>query len=621
MKDKEQKRTDYSVAQNVLYCLRCTSKCCVSLLFLGAAMILMNVAVPVLTTYLPKAVIACFTDNRSLTELVTTVLALMAGIVVLSGTKEFVKKYFFFHKYKMNTYYMKRVAKKGLTTDYCNQENEWFRKLQTESFACCNGNTSPLTGIYEVLINLLTSILGLAVFFGILSRLNKMLILFLAVYSAGGFFLNKRIIKWIDENSGERFGYQQRLDYINRSANDLRSAKDVRLYQMAAWFSAVYEQNMKGIAQWYRKFASKLFGVSVCDSGFGLVRESVVYAYLLNLVFHDQISVADFVLYFEALSAFSTWFGSIVEQLAALTQLSQRIQYFRAYLEYPETYRRNDGAAVPMNGCAKVIELRNVSYRYDGAQEYALRGMNLKIEPSEHLAVVGVNGAGKTTLVKLICGLIDPTEGQVLYDGIDVREYNRTEYYRLFSAVFQQYSIMPVKIREIVAETPGEAVDDVRLRSCFEAAGLWQRAAQLPQGTDSNFGKTIYDDGVELSGGEIQKLLLARALYKSAPVLLLDEPTAALDPIAESQLYENYHSISAGKTSVFISHRLASTSFCDRILLIEKGIVCEEGTHAQLIERKGKYYSLFETQADYYREEGWKDGKNIDGKNAAAQPV
>ena len=268
MKDKAQKRTSYSVAQNVLYCLRCTRKCCASLLVLGTAMILLNVAVPVLTTYLPKAVISCFTDNHSFTQLSMTVLALMTGIAVLSAASELFKKYFYFHKYKMNTYYLNCVMQKGLTTDYCNQENEWFRKLQTESFACCNGNTSPLTGIYEILMNLFTSILGLAVFFGILSRLNKVLIVFLAATATVGFFLNKRIVRWVDENSAERFGYQQQLDYINRSADDLRSAKDVRLYQMADWFSKVYEQNMKGIAQWYRKYTSKLFRVVVCDSGF-----------------------------------------------------------------------------------------------------------------------------------------------------------------------------------------------------------------------------------------------------------------------------------------------------------------------------------------------------------------
>ena len=228
--------------------------------------------------------------------------------------------------------------------------------------------------------------------------------------------------------------------------------------------------------------------------------------------------------------------------------------------------------------------------------------MLFRSSPGEHLAVVGLNGAGKTTLVKLICGLTDPTQGQVLYDGVDIREYDRTQYYRLFSAVFQQFSLLPVTIEEIVSQVQTEQTDHARVQSCLETAGLWDKVKELPKGADSQFGKTVYDDGIDFSGGEVQKLLLARALYRAASILLLDEPTAALDPIAESALYENYNEISGGKTSVFISHRLASTSFCDRIILLENGEIREEGTHERLLEREGKYYHLFEMQAKYYRE-------------------
>ncbi len=190
----------------------------------------------------------------------------------------------------------------------------------------------------------------------------------------------------------------------------------------------------------------------------------------------------------------------------------------------------------------------------------------------------------------------------MLYDGVDIREYDRIPFYRLFSAVFQQFSLLPVTIEEIVSEMPAEQTDHFRVQRCLETAGILDKVKELPRGVESQFGKTIYDDGIDFSGGEVQKLLLARALYREAPVLLLDEPTAALDPIAESALYENYNEISRGKTSVFISHRLASTSFCDRIILLENGKICEEGTHEQLLERKGKYYRLFEMQAKYYRE-------------------
>ena len=204
--------------------------------------------------------------------------------------------------------------------------------------------------------------------------------------------------------------------------------------------------------------------------------------------------------------------------------------------------------------------------------------------------------------MKLLCGLTDPTEGRVLYDGTDIREYNREEYYRLFGAVFQDHSILPVTIEEIVAEQESETIDHALAETCLKQAGLWEKICSLPQGVQSKFNKAFWDDGVNLSGGETQKLLLARALYRQAPVIVLDEPTAALDPVSENRLYETYDDVMRGKTTVFISHRLASTRFCHRIVLIDRGQIIEEGTHEELLARQGKYYELFETQAKYYRE-------------------
>lgn len=599
----ELNRSQYSVIQNILYCLNNTVQCYFPLLCWCALTILINVLIPILTAYLPKKVIEIVAEKRGFDELAITVLVFMESIAILSGINKFLTKFIYHQKYRMNTFYLKRVALKGLTTDYINQENGIFRKLQTESFMCCNGNYSPLSNIYEVLIDLFTSILGLAVFWAILVQLNWGLIIFLIATTISSCFLNQRILKWTAENNQERINYQQRINYINSIAGDIRSAKDIRLYQMAVWFSDIYNSNMNGLAGWYKKLTGKLFGVAVYDSGLALVRESVVCLYLLSLIWNQQISAADFILYFSVVTGFSAWLGNIFSKISSLDEINLKINYFRSYLEYPETFKRDNGQKSPADNCPKVIELKNVSYRYEGAEQDTLYNINLTIVPGEHIAIVGLNGAGKTTLVKLICGLIDPTEGQVFYDGIDIRKYNRVEYYRLFSAVFQQFSIMPVTIEEIVSEAPPENINHDKVKSCLTTAGLGDKIEQLPSGVKSQFGKAIYDDGVELSGGEIQKLLLARALYKYAPVMLLDEPTAALDPIAESILYENYNKICTEKTTVFISHRLASTSFCNRILLIENGAVCEEGTHKELLDLKGKYYTLFEMQAKYYREQ------------------
>ncbi len=598
----ELNRTQYSVMQNILYCLKHTARCYFPLLYWCILKILVGTLIPILTTILPKTVIEMVTAKQGFYELAGVVLAFMGSLAMLSGADTFLTKFLYHQKFRMNTFYLKRVALKGLTTDYVNQENGIFRKLQTESFACCNGNYSPLSNIYETLIKFCTSILGLSVFGAMLIQLHWGIIIFLMVTTIISYFLNQKIIAWTAANNKERIGYQQRINYINRVSGDIRSAKDIRLYKMAVWFSDIYHHNMSGIAGWYKRLTHKLFGVAAYDSGLALLRESVVYLYLLYAIWNGQITVAEFVLYFSVVTGFSTWLSDIFSQLSSLNQTSLKINYFRSYLEYPETFNRSSGAISPNNDCPKTIELKNVSYRYEGAEHDTLQNINLKIVPGEHIAIVGLNGAGKTTLVKLICGLIDPTEGQILYDGVDIREYNRVAFYKLFSAVFQQFSILPVTIAEIVSETTPENIDENKVQRCLTVAGIWKKIEQLPNGVKSQFGKAIYDDGMEFSGGEIQKLLLARAIYKGAPVMLLDEPTAALDPIAESTLYQNYNEISAEKTTVFVSHRLASTSFCDRIILIENGTISEEGTHHELLEQNGKYRMLFEIQAKYYKE-------------------
>lgn len=588
--------------KNIWYCIKKTSEWYFALLVLYIILTLVNATIPILSAFLPKLVIEKLTLGSDIKGLIGTIMVFMGSIAVLTGVSKFLTKYLYFEKFSINVHYLKLVANKGLTTDYINQENGIFRKLQEESFLCCNGH-SPLTQVYDVLQSLGTSVLGIAVFSAVLYKLNVAVILFIVVTTAVSFYLNKRVVKWTDEHSKERMSYVQRLNYINAISGDARSAKDIRLYPMAKWFSDIYTDNMKGIAAWYHKLTKKLFSVTACDGALGLLREGIIYLYLIYLFMNSQISVADFVLYFGVVNGFSAWLSEIFAEVSVLNQLSTKINRFREYLDFPEEYLREGGLHPNQDKLPKVIELKNVSFRYEENQPYVLENFNLAINPGEHLAVVGLNGAGKTTLVKLICGLIDPTEGQVLYDGKSIAEYDRVELYRMYSAVFQQFSIMPVTVEEIVAEAPAAQVDSERVKKCLKLAGMWERIQKLPNKLQSQFGRTIYEDGVEFSGGETQKLLLARAMYKSSPIMLLDEPTAALDPIAESEIYHKYNQISEGKTTVFISHRLASTNFCNRIILIEDGAICEEGTHRELLDKKGKYYNLFEMQAKYYREE------------------
>ncbi len=286
--------------------------------------------------------------------------------------------------------------------------------------------------------------------------------------------------------------------------------------------------------------------------------------------------------------------------MSTLHKESLDISRIREFLEYPESFKFEEGENVPVVDGYE-LKLENVSFRYPGAERDTIHGLNLTVRPGEKLAIVGLNGAGKTTLVKLLCGLLDPTEGKVLLNGKDIRDFNRRNYYDLFSAVFQDFSILDVTIAEEIAQTT-VGIDYERVADCVEKAGLTSTIEKLPKGLQTHVGREVYLDGVLFSGGQTQRLMLARALYKNGPILLLDEPTAALDPIAENDIYMKYNEITHGKTSLFISHRLASTRFCDRIIFVAEGEIKEEGTHENLLALNGEYANLFAVQSRYYQE-------------------
>ena len=605
-KEKEENSlqvTRYGVGSNVGFLLKETVKCYPFLLVLCVFLVVIGIVIPVITTFLPKIVIEQITTGVELKDILLVTVTGTGVLALCAGGKVFIEKLLYFQRFRMNTYYTELVAIKGMTADYSHQETERFRKLHTESAGACNGNYSPMIQVYDVGIGLCTSALGFALYFGILARLSVVLVVYLVGVTICSCMLNHKTIRFTEKHRDEKVRYQQRTDYLASVSGDIKSAKDIRLYHMNGWLSDVYRKNVEGLNGWYRRYTKTVFGVAVGDAGLSLVREVAAYAYLLYLVISDGMSVADFVLYFGVITGFSAWLSGLFGQVTALSRISSTVNYVRTFLSYPDNYTREGGRELPKaSDGPKELSLCNVSYRYESAEQDTLSEISLTVAPKEHLAIVGLNGAGKTTLVKLLCGLTDPTKGCVRYDGVDVKEYNRDGYYELFSAVFQQFSLLPVSFAEAVAEEEPGKIDRERVEACLKTAGLWDKIASLPKGLDSEYSRAVNDEGTELSGGQIQKLLLSRALYRKAPFMILDEPTAALDPIAESKLYETYHEVMKDCSTVFISHRLASTRFCDRIVLMEDGKIIEEGTHDELLLKQGRYYELYETQAKYYRE-------------------
>ncbi|MBO7334694.1 MAG: ABC transporter ATP-binding protein, partial [Lachnospiraceae bacterium] len=322
--------------------------------------------------------------------------------------------------------------------------------------------------------------------------------------------------------------------------------------------------------------------------------------WLVYLIVNKSLTLGNFSLY---LGTSATFFGYILSVLSNVSEIfakSREVDDFRSFLDIDKD-EDDKGIKVPKFDSYE-FKFENVSFKYPKAEKYALKNLSITVKAGERLAVVGLNGAGKSTFIKLLLRLYDPTEGRILLNGTDIKEYDRNSYYDLFGAVFQDINLFAFPLSENVSMEISQKTDKDKAKEALEAAGLKEKLDSLDKGIDTEILKIIYDDGVDMSGGEKQKLALARALYKDAPVAVLDEPTSALDALAEAKLYKDFDKLIGGKTAVYISHRLSSTQFCNHVAMFKEGELVEYGTHESLLKAGGPYSEMFNVQAQYYIE-------------------
>lgn len=417
-----------------------------------------------------------------------------------------------------------------------------------------------------------------------------------------------RTNKWSYDHRQEGAALGQKMSYIRQTAGDRGALKDIQIFGMSSWLRQVHDAVLKLFRDFQlREQRVRLLG-DLAEVALTFLRNGAAYGYLLALALGEGLSVSEFLLYFTAVGNFTTWVTGILKGFGELHQFSLELSSVRSYIEAPEPFRMEGGKAIePDTSLPYTLELRDVSFRYPGAEKDTLSHIDLTVRPGEKLAIVGLNGAGKTTLMKLCCGLLDPTGGQVLLNGEDIRDFNRRDYYRLFSTVFQDFSVFDTTFADNVTQAP-ESPDTAGMEDAVKRAGLWEKYQSLPQGGATHIGQGIYEDGLLLSCGELQRLMLARALYKDAPFVVLDEPTAALDPVAEMEVYENFDKIVGDKTAVYISHRLSSCRFCDDIAVFDHGHIVQQGSHDALVEAPGKYQELWHAQAQYYAKQEKEPG-------------
>ena len=454
----------------------------------------------------------------------------------------------------------------------------------------------------EGILDLCVCIGSFVLFGGAIFSLQPGLFFMLLALSAAGYFVCHKNETAYQKLLEEQVGENRRFFYFIGAAQNEKYGKDMRLYRLSEAVSEKIDGCLKSLVLLQKKYFSVLARSGMLEGAIACIRDIVVFLYLIQKCAAQEISAAEFVLYYGIAMQFSNFVTVFVHSYSQLQTGSKGIEKIRTYMQEGKASAAE--SKTEKEQTADEIVFQDVSFGYD-ADRLVINGLNLNIRKGEKLALIGENGAGKTTLVKLLCGLYPVSSGKITIQGTEVSRGQADFIRDQVAVLFQDALVLPYTVAENVSLKPLEETDQERVWAALEQAGLSERIKQAPDGILTQMTKAVSQDGISLSGGEAQKLLMARMLYhKSAQIWILDEPTAALDAIAESEVYERFRELGKEKTCIYISHRLASTQFMDRIILLKDGKIQESGTHRELMEQNGMYTQLYEIQSRYYREEG-----------------
>lgn len=605
MKNNNPLHTEYGVLSNSFYILRKIHKYRPSVIWLMLLGVLAGSVVQFMWSFIGKFVIDIIqaqaqTPDKDIKPLlyllaITTSVELVSVLLnIIANNRRWF--YFIYIRGKLIT---ERI-KKALTMSYQQLEKPDILDMSEKAVQATGGNNNGVEGMMHSVYEFGGQLVLIVVTVSAVTVLDWRLIIILAAVAVVQYIFFRYIVKKDKKETWDVLApVWRKINYMDRVTQDFDYAKDIRLFNMRGWLS----DKQHGILMQKQERMLHSRNLWIVNSVFAhfmsVIAKGAVYAILIAAVVGRDMSIGDFTMFLGLTATFSETLTQFLNSIVEFKKRSMQTDDFRSFMDL----RTEEGDFIPVPQTDKyVFEFKNVSYKYHGADGYALKGLNLTLQAGERLAVVGLNGAGKTTFIKLLLRLYDVTEGEILLNGTDIRRFRRDEYYSLFAPVFQNVEIFAFPLSENISMKRSEQTDNAYSEQCARRAGLGDKLDSLANGISTEMLKVIHEDGVDFSGGEKQKLALARALYKDAPVIVLDEPTAALDALAEYNLYKNFDGIVQNKSAVYISHRLSSTRFCDRIAMFKSGEMVEYGSHEELIRRGGAYAEIFEIQAQYYKE-------------------
>ncbi|WMJ85527.1 ABC transporter ATP-binding protein [Anaerocolumna sp. MB42-C2] len=594
----------HSIINNIIYLLKMVYKHYKIVFVFILLEMACNGILPLFGIYLPKLAVQLVLEKQTLNHTLWVLGAFSICYIIVQCVNSIAAYGKYPFQNGMRNVYNRLLFFKALDCDYSVMETKEGQTLyQKAQSAVRNGDDSATSVILNSVVSLISGFITFVFIFGIIAKLNILIVALLIFLTALSYLINRTAQHFAEKKRETDADLHKKSNYVESAMSDISGAKDIRIYNLSQMFLNIRDELLEKMICVKTEIQNRYFAANTLNLIIAAIRDGVAYVYCIWQVISGEIAVSDFVLFMAAIASFSGWLSTIVDNINVINRENVRLNDLRTFHECTNKLDPKEPLSISNISSSIDIEFKNVSFRYTDDTPNILEALSFHIKANEKVALVGINGAGKTTIVKLLCGFYQASDGEILINGYNINAFKRTDLYSLFSAVFQDICILPITVGENISFKKTDKETEEKILQCLEVAGLKDEIEKYSKKLNTSMLKVINDDGIILSGGQQQKLLLARALYKNAPILILDEPTAALDPIAESEVYEKFNELTENKTAIYISHRLASTRFCDRILMLKDGKITESGEHDQLISKNGDYAYMFEVQSHYYKEE------------------
>ena len=606
-KIKMKKNNDYSTLSIIGYFFKIAFQYRPSYVFLLLFQILLQAISPFSKIIFPTLIIEELTkvslDQVNLSNLTWILVLFLAVEFIIPFLMNLNWMFLLYNENMLNKYWKKLMGDKMMQMRFYHLENpdvlDQISKAQDGLLGYGN-NLGGFQALINNIISILSNFLSVVGIIYIIAQINIWLI-FILIAIVGLRLWNQSQIKKLNiQQWEERKRMNRENEYYSSLLTDFKYGKDIRLYACKDLLITKNKEYIEDTYQYQIKINQKFKKLTIIDNLFNMINQLLTYGYVAYYFIQSYISIAQYSLYVTSINTFISSSYSIFNSFLNIRQNTKMMSEFKKFMEIDATYQEGNVKINPNDPI--VLEFKDVSFAYPNTTEYVLRHINYRMEGQKKISIVGENGAGKSTFIKLLMRLYDPTEGEILLNGINIKEIPIQDYYALFSVVFQDYQLIGFNLGEQI--TSSDTFDEEKVLQILSEVQFNHKMENLQKGLATSMLKYFDDQGIELSGGESQKIAIARALFKDGKILILDEPTSALDPLAEYEIYSHFHKMTQGKLTFYISHRLSSCRFCDEIMVLEHGEIVQLGHHDKLIlDEKGKYFEMFKAQAKYYQDD------------------